>query len=83
MLNRVRQPFNLSTLSLATAEAAVRDQDYVAFCREQNSKWRAYLVEELAAVGIPCDPSHTNFVLARLQTKPRPKPATRTCKRRG
>ena len=66
VLNRVRQPFNLSTLALATAEAAVRDQDYVVFCREQNSKWRAYLIEELAAVGIPCDTSHTNFVLARL-----------------
>ncbi|MQQ09471.1 histidinol-phosphate transaminase [Epibacterium sp. SM1979] len=66
VLNRVRQPFNLSNLSLATAEAAMRDREYLTFCVAENAKWRDWLVTELAAVGVPCDQSQTNFILARF-----------------
>ncbi|WP_282094396.1 histidinol-phosphate transaminase [Epibacterium ulvae] len=66
VLNRVRQPFNLSNLSLATAEAALRDRDYLDMCRRENAKWREWLAGELAALGVPSDQSHTNFILARF-----------------
>ena len=66
VLNRIRGPFNLSNAALATAEAAVRDQDYTSFCRDENARLRVWLAEQLAALGIPSDVSMANFVLARF-----------------
>jgi len=66
VLNRVRGPFNLSAAALAGAEAAIRDSDYVAHCRAENSKWRAWLADALAASGVPSDTSCANFILARF-----------------
>lgn len=69
VLNRVRGPFNLSTTALLAAEAAVRDTDYVRYCREENAKWRGWLAEALAEHGVPSDTSCANFVLARFADK--------------
>ena len=66
MLNRIRGPFNLSTTQLETAEAAVRDQDHVARCRADNARWRVWLAEALAEIGVPSDTSMANFILARF-----------------
>jgi histidinol-phosphate aminotransferase len=66
VLNRVRQPFNLSATALAAAEAAVRDQRYVEHCRSENTRLGAWLAEKLAKLGVPSDPSNTNFILARF-----------------
>ncbi len=66
VLNRVRQPFNLSATALAAAEAAVNDLDYVDFCRTENARLRVWLAGKLAEVGVPSDPSFTNFILARF-----------------
>ncbi len=65
-LNRIRGPFNLSTIALAGAEAAVRDVDWVAECIRVNADERARLVGGLRQLGIVCDDSHANFVLARF-----------------
>lgn len=65
-LNRVRGPFNLSDAQLAAATAAVRDTDWVENCRAENARAREALTEGLAALGVPCDPSSANFVLARF-----------------
>jgi histidinol-phosphate aminotransferase len=67
VLNRVRGPFNLSTAALAAAAAAVRDTDYAAFCRAENTRNRATLAAALAEAGVPSDPSEANFVLARFR----------------
>jgi len=66
VLNRVRGPFNLSQAALNAAEAAVRDTSYVDHCRAENARWRTWLADALAAMGIPSDVSCTNFVLARM-----------------
>ncbi|EEW24686.1 histidinol-phosphate transaminase [Rhodobacter ferrooxidans] len=66
VLNRIRGPFNLSNTALETAEAAVRDQDYVAKCRADNARQRVWLAEALAELGVPSDISMANFVLARF-----------------
>lgn len=66
VLNRIRGPFNLSNTQLDVAEAAVRDQDYVAKCRSENARLRHWLAEALAAHGVPSDTSMANFVLARF-----------------
>jgi len=66
VLNRIRGPFNLSTAQLEAAEAAVRDQDHVDRCREENTRMRAWLAESLAEKGVPSDTSTANFILARF-----------------
>jgi len=66
VLNRLRSPFNLSTVHLAAAEAAVRDQEHVAQCRAENARLRAWLAHALAEHGVPSDTSSANFVLARF-----------------
>lgn len=66
VLSRIRDPFNLSTAQLETAEAAMRDQDWIARCREDNTRLRHWLAEALAERGVPSDTSMANFVLARF-----------------
>ena len=66
VLNRMRQPFNLSTAQLMTAEAAMRDQSWVEKCRQDNARMRAWLAEALAEMGVPSDTSCANFILARF-----------------
>ncbi|MFV1440774.1 MULTISPECIES: histidinol-phosphate transaminase [unclassified Phaeobacter] len=66
VLNRVRGPFNLSSTALAGAEAAVRDAEYTEHCRQENAKWRGWLAEALAELGVPSDTSCANFILARF-----------------
>lgn len=66
VLNRVRGPFNLSSTALVAAEAAMRDQDWVAYCRAENARWRSWLAEALAEVGLPSDTSCTNYILVRF-----------------
>ncbi|MBO9397786.1 histidinol-phosphate transaminase [Shimia sp. R9_2] len=66
VLNRVRQPFNLSNIQMKLAEAAVRDQEWVAKCRAENTRLRAWLAEALMEIGVPSDTSCTNFILARF-----------------
>jgi histidinol-phosphate aminotransferase len=69
VLNRVRGPFNLSGTALAAAEAAIRDTEYVDHCRAQNARWRSWLAEALAELGVPSDTSCANFILARFASQ--------------
>ncbi|RJL04898.1 histidinol-phosphate transaminase [Paracoccus siganidrum] len=66
VLNRVRQPFNLSSAQMATAEAAIRDVGFTAHCAQLNASLRQRLRESLVQMGIGCDESFANFVLARF-----------------
>lgn len=65
-LNRIRGPFNMSVVALAGAEAAMRDRAFVERCRAANTADRARLIGGLRQLGLACDDSHTNFVLARF-----------------
>lgn len=66
VLNRIRGPFNLSNLALDGAEAAMRDRAHVDRARSENARLRDWLAKALARHGVPSDPSHANFVLARF-----------------
>lgn len=66
VMTRIRQPFNLSGIQLAAAEAAVRDRQWVADCADLNTAQRARLEGALRQLGLACDASQTNFVLARF-----------------
>ncbi len=67
VMTRIRQPFNLSVIQLAAAEAAARDIDWTKTCVAMNAEQRARMVGGLRQLGIECDDSHTNFVLARFR----------------
>ena len=69
VLTRIRQPFNLSVVQLAAAEAAVRDTDWARTCIARNRAERARLTGSLRQLGILVDDSHTNFVLARFDSE--------------
>lgn len=66
VLNRVRGPFNLSTVALAGAEAGLKDRAFVEKCLTENAEQRARLTGGVQQLGIACDPSAANFVLARF-----------------
>ena len=66
VLHRIRSPFNLGRPQLVTAEAAVRDQGWVTRCRAENARLRRWMARALEGIGVPSDPSHANFVLARF-----------------
>lgn len=66
VLTRIRQPFNLSGVQLAAAEAAVRDTRWRDGCAALNADQRARLVGALRQLGVACDDSAANFVLARF-----------------
>jgi histidinol-phosphate aminotransferase len=66
VMTRIRQPFNLSTIQIQASIAAVRDRDWVDRCARLNAEQRARLQGALTQLGLACDDSHTNFVLARF-----------------
>lgn len=65
VMNRIRQPFNLSVVQLAAAEAAVWDREWLETCTVLNAEQRARLTGALRQLGFACDESHANFILAR------------------
>jgi len=65
-LDRVRAPFNVSSIGLAAAEAALADPEHLARYVAHNKRERARLSAELGALGIEVAPSQANFVLAHF-----------------
>lgn len=69
VLNRLRQPFNLSVPQLAAAEAAMRDVAWRDRCQADTIANRTMLRNALVQMGLACDDSHANFVLPRFPTE--------------
>jgi histidinol-phosphate aminotransferase len=65
-LNRVRSPFNTSSLAQAAALGALDDDEWALRSRDHNLREVAFLQEELSRRGIAYTPSVTNFVLVEL-----------------
>lgn len=62
VLNRVRQPFNVNSLALAAACAALDDADYLAESRRINDAGMFQLEEGFRALGLTWIPSKGNFI---------------------
>lgn len=62
-MNRVRAPFNVSTVGQAAALAALDDQEHVEESRKMNREQRSRLSSELERLGVRVTPSQANFVL--------------------
>jgi len=63
VFERLRESFNVNSLALVAAEAALGDQLHVAKGRDWNLCEREWLGERLRACGLRVLPSQTNFVL--------------------
>lgn len=66
LLNRVRQPFNVSQLAQEAARVALSDQDFLRQTFEINRAGREQLSQAFADLGLDYVPSRANFVLVRV-----------------
>ena len=66
-MNRIRAPFNVSTLAQAAATAALDDTDHVDTARALNKKERQRVTNALGALGLGVTPSQANFVLVDVR----------------
>lgn len=66
VLNRIRDPFNVSGPALAAGVAAVEDGAFLAACQAHNSQWRTWLTEKIESLGLVHTPSSCNFVLVNF-----------------
>lgn len=63
LLNKVREPFNTSSLAQAAALAALDDAEHVRASRAANEAGRQFLMEGFRAMGLAAIPSVANFLL--------------------
>jgi len=66
VLNRTRNPFNVSAAALAAGEAALADTEHFARVKAHNDAWRPWLADRLTALGLTVVPSVANFLLVRF-----------------
>jgi histidinol-phosphate aminotransferase len=69
-MNRVRQPFNVSSIGLAAAAAALDDMEFVARSYAANLKGMRQLEEGARGLGLDYIPSHGNFLTIRVGKAP-------------
>jgi len=62
-INRIRGPFNVNAAAIAAGIAAIRDNAHVERSREHNTRWLAWLTEEIGKLGLAVTPSVGNFLL--------------------
>lgn len=67
LLNRVRQPFNVSSFALAAAVAALQDTHFIEKSRELNTKGMAQLEQGFSKLGLSRVASRANFILVDIQ----------------
>ena len=66
ILDRLRAPFNVSSIGQAAALAALADTAFVERSAAHNTRWRRWLTDELRDLGLVVPESAGNFVLARF-----------------
>lgn len=66
LLNRVRPPFNVNSLALVAAEAALKDEDYVAHGVAVNAAGMKQLTNAFTQLGLDYIPSVGNFVAFKM-----------------
>jgi len=74
-INRTRGPFNVNAPAMAAGVAALSDTAHVEYAAAHNTRWLAWLTEQIRALGLEVTPSVGNFVLIHF-----PKQAGKTAK---
>ena len=67
IISRVRHPFNVNSVALAAAEAALDDVEFVDLSRQVNRSGLDQLAAAFTAMGLSHIPSAGNFVALNLQ----------------
>src|SRR6185295_6718212 len=66
IMNRVRQPFNVNSIALAAATAALDDMEFVARSFADNLQGLRQVEEGAAQLGLEWIPSYGNFITVRV-----------------
>jgi histidinol-phosphate aminotransferase len=66
IMNRVRQPFNVNSLALAAAAAALDDMEFVARSYAENLLGMRQIEEGAKALGLDWIPSFGNFITVKV-----------------
>jgi histidinol-phosphate aminotransferase len=66
LMNRVREPFNVNSVALAAAAAALGDTEFVRKSYELNRMGMKQITDGLSALGLEYIPSYGNFVSFRV-----------------
>ncbi|MEO1851512.1 MAG: histidinol-phosphate transaminase [Psychrobacter sp.] len=69
LLNRIRQPFNVSRVGLAAAAAALADQDFIEKTRQMNDEQMRWLEKQFDTLGLGFVKSHANFIMVEVQVE--------------
>lgn len=72
ILNRIRQPFNVNSLALVAACAALDDEDYLFRSRHANDQGMQQLEAGLSALGLKWITSKGNFIAIDFQREAAP-----------
>ncbi len=65
ILEKIRPPFNTSSIAQESAMAALDDHDFVRKSYENNVKQKRFLEENLKKIGFEVFPSQANFLFCR------------------
>jgi len=65
-LNRIRSPFNVSSLASAAGIAALEDRAHLEAAIAHNTRWLPWLSEQIGALGLEVLPSAANFIAIRF-----------------
>jgi histidinol-phosphate aminotransferase len=69
-VNRIRGPFNVNAPAIAAGIAAMADTAHQRTARAHNTRWLAWLTDELGKLGLTVTPSVGNFLLIHFPTTP-------------
>jgi histidinol-phosphate aminotransferase len=67
MLDRLREPFNMSRVATAAGPAALADVEWLCRCQRLNCAGRDYLTREFERLGFDVVPSQANFILVDVK----------------
>lgn len=65
-IRKIASPFNVNGIALECLDEALADKEFVTNYVSQVKETRAWIAEQLEALGFKCWPSHANFVLCRM-----------------
>jgi histidinol-phosphate aminotransferase len=69
-VNRIRGPFNVNAAAIQAGIAAIEDVAHQERSREHNTRWLAWLTDEISKLGLKVTPSVANFVLIHFPHQP-------------
>jgi histidinol-phosphate aminotransferase len=70
VLNRVRNPFNVTVPAQVAGLAAIDDIAHLDAARTHNDVWRPRMTAKLEGLGLEVAPSEANFLLVRFPDEP-------------